>query len=193
MGVWILGDGKGEVLNFQLRSPEHICNAITENYIVVDFTGWRYFGLVEPEGGRFEEYRWPYSGRYAVYRESVKYECVESLGVWYNNLPPGSVACGIRPVRALPVVPNVIRNPALMVGGQEITFPVEISSGSYIEFTPPSEGKVFGPTGELVEELSPEGSITLANGTNEVSLATSKGQLAPRCRVTLRTQGKSLK
>ena len=49
LGVWVHGDGKGEVLNFQVRSPSHLSNAAGEHYVIVDFTGWRYFTLVETD------------------------------------------------------------------------------------------------------------------------------------------------
>ncbi len=43
LGVWVRGDGKGEVLNFQVQSPTHIVGALGEHYVTVDFEGWRYF------------------------------------------------------------------------------------------------------------------------------------------------------
>ena len=77
------------MLNVQLRSPTHISHGIGDHYIPIDFTGWRYFELIEPEGERHAEYPWPYGGIYSIYRESVNYGQVASLGLWYNNLPPG--------------------------------------------------------------------------------------------------------
>ena len=38
LGVWVCGDGLGEVLDFQLGSQSH--------YVTVDFTGWKYFELL---------------------------------------------------------------------------------------------------------------------------------------------------
>ena len=59
-GVWVYGDGKGEVLNFQWRAPEHLSGGVSEHYAVIDFTGWRYFEFVEPESDRQLDYGWPY-------------------------------------------------------------------------------------------------------------------------------------
>jgi len=89
LGVWIHGDAQQEVLNFQMRHPKNIYQAISEHYIIVDFTGWRYFELIEPEGERHADYQWPYSSIYALYRASLRFDKVETLGLWYNNLPPG--------------------------------------------------------------------------------------------------------
>ena len=135
LGLWVYGDGKGEVLNLQLRSPSHLSRGIGDHYIVVDFQGWRYFELIEPEGERHANYVWPYGGSYAIYRESVKYSSVESLNLFYNNLPAkGTARCYLSPIRALPTVKAKLRNPAVSVGGKRIVFPVEIESGCYLEF-----------------------------------------------------------
>lgn len=62
MGLWIHGDGLGEVLNCQLRSPLAISPAVGDYYVIIDFLGWRYFKLIEPEAERFQQYRWPANG-----------------------------------------------------------------------------------------------------------------------------------
>ena len=79
MGLWVHGDGKGQVLNLQLTCPSHIVAGIGEHYIVVDFTGWRYFELIEPEGDRYGQYAWPYGSPYAIYREQIDYSHIRTL------------------------------------------------------------------------------------------------------------------
>ncbi len=99
LGVWVFGDGKGEVLNLQQTSPSHLSHAIADHYITVDFHGWRYFELVEPEGQRHAAYSWPYGGIYSIYRESIRPGNVETLSLWYNNLPPQqTVTCYLSPI-----------------------------------------------------------------------------------------------
>ncbi|MBI5095445.1 MAG: hypothetical protein HZB26_23805 [Candidatus Hydrogenedentes bacterium] len=42
LGVWVYGDGLGELLNVQLRSPLHTLSlGIGDHHIPIDFTGWR--------------------------------------------------------------------------------------------------------------------------------------------------------
>ena len=96
MGVWIHGDGRGELMNFQLGTQQPF-EAHADHYVIVDFTGWRYFELVEPESERFEDYSWPY-GRciYSQYRDALGFGRVEWLNLWYNNVPVG------QEVRCLP-------------------------------------------------------------------------------------------
>ena len=45
VGVWIHGDGKGELLNIQLTSPREYMHAYGEHYVTIDFTR-----VVAPEG-----------------------------------------------------------------------------------------------------------------------------------------------
>ena len=50
LGVWIKGDGNGELLNLRIESPKHLSNgARGDHFIKIDFTGWKYFELVEIE------------------------------------------------------------------------------------------------------------------------------------------------
>ena len=157
LGVWIYGDGQGEVLNFQLNSPQHISHGTGEHYVIVDFTGWRYFELIEPEGERYAEYSWPYGSNYAIYRESVNYGQIESLTLWYNNVPQGkTVSCTLKPIKAMPLLSAKLINPSVTIGDRTITFPVEIETGCYLEFNSMSDCKLYGQQGELIREVLPQ-------------------------------------
>ncbi len=195
LGVWVYGDGQQEVLNLQLRSPHHITGAIEDHYIPVDFTGWRYFELVEPEGARFGNYVWPYGGIYAMYRELVNFGHLETLGLWYNNLPPGKkVTCYLSPVKALPLTPTKLIRPAVTVGQKTIVFPVEMESGSYLEFNSAADCKLYGPQGQLIRAVVPEGDAPLlASGENEVKFQCSTPpNVSARANVTVISQGEPL-
>ena len=159
LGAWVYGDGSGALLNVQLRSPEHTTNGgMGDHYVVLDFTGWRYFELIEMEGGRIEEFSWPYGGSYAVYRELVDYKEVEKVSLWYNNLPPGqTVTTYVSPIKAIPLVSTKLVNPSVAIGGKTVTFPVEIESGSYLEFRSMTDCKLYGQKGELIAEITPQG------------------------------------
>ena len=196
LGVWVHGDAQNELLNLQLQSPEHISHGIGDHYIPIDFAGWRYFELVEPEGERWAHYAWPYGNIYSIYREAVAFGQVQSLGLWYNNLPPGKkVVCYLSPIKALPLLPTRLIRPAVTVGRQTITFPVEIASGQYLEFNSPSDCKLFGPTGELVRPVTVEGEApVLEPGENQVKFTCGAPPgVSARAIVTLITQGEPLK
>ncbi len=195
LGVWIHGDAQGEVLNFQLRSPQHIVGGIGDHYVVIDFAGWRYVELIEPEGVRWADYSWPYGDIYSIYREAVHYGAVETLSLWYNNLPPGrKVACYLSPIKAMPLVNTRLIRPAVTLGAATVVFPVEIESGQYLEFTSAADCKLYGPQGQLVREVKPEGQIPMLEpGDNEIRFrCSSPAGTSARAQVTVITQGKPL-
>ncbi|MBI2190604.1 MAG: hypothetical protein HYU36_01300 [Planctomycetes bacterium] len=193
LGVWVHGDGQGEVLNFQLRSPEHVTGAIGDHYVIVDFLGWRYISLIEPEGERYDDYAWPYGSIYSIYRESVDFAQIESLSLWYNHLPPGRpVACWISPVRALPLAKACIRNPGIEAGGRTLLFPSEIETGCCLEGESASEYVLYGPRGERLREVEPRGDPPiLAEGVNSVAFVSEprEGAAPVRARVTVIAEG----
>ncbi|MBM3475160.1 MAG: hypothetical protein FJX75_18005 [Armatimonadetes bacterium] len=195
LGVWVHGDGQGEVLNFQRRSPHYLSGGIEDHYVTVDFTGWRYVELVEPEGERHAEYGWPYGGEYAMYRELVSLGRIETLSVWVNSLPPnGTVTCYLSPVQGVSVFPIKLSNPAVTVGGKTITFPCEMETGSYLEFRSMGDCKVYGPNGALLAEVQPTGDVpTVGAGENEVAFACGGPEgIRARARVTVITKGEAV-
>ncbi len=195
LGVWVHGDGQGEVLNFQFRCPEHIVAGIGEHYVMVDFTGWRYFELVEPEGERYANYSWPYGGGYEIYRETVDYKQIEKLNVWINNLPAnGTAKIYLSPVRATPLVKAKIKNPRLTVGEHTLLLPVEMESGSYLEFNAPEDCKMFGADGGFLQDVKITGRVpTLATGSNQMRFGCDSAPgVTPRVRITTSTFGAPL-
>lgn len=218
LGVWVHGDGQGEVLNFQLRVPEHVNDVIGEHYVVVDFKGWRYFELIESEGARFADYAWPYrdsydlyngqvdykppggpvlhgAGLYSIYKARVDYTQLEQLNIWINNLPArGAVKCYISPVRATPLVKARLRNPRLTVGDRTLRLPVEMESGSCVEFNSPTDCKVFGPDGSLTQDVKITGEVPhLAAGANRLRFQCDEvSGVKPRVRITISTLGAPL-
>ncbi|MBP9901071.1 MAG: hypothetical protein KBH45_06400 [Verrucomicrobia bacterium] len=195
LGVWVYGDGQGEVLNLQLRCPAHVVAGTSEHYVVVNFTGWRYFELIEPAGHLHANYSWPYGGAYDIYRETVDYKQIEKLSVWINNLPAnGAVKCYLSPVRATPLVKAKIQNPRLIVGDRALLLPVTMQSGSYLEFNSPEDCKVFGPDGSFLQEVKIAGAAPiLAAGVNQLRFECDPiPDLNPRVRLNVATFGTPL-
>lgn len=196
LGVWVYGDGKGAVLNFQMRSPEHVSPGIADHYVIVDFVGWRYMELIEPEGKRSADYVWPYgTSAYHLYRECVEYEQVESLSLWVNNLPPNeTVTCYLSPIKALPLVKATLKDPVVTIGDRNILFPTEIESGCYLEFRSMSDSKLYGPQGKLIREVAPQGDVPILEpGTNPIEFTCNvRGDVQARAYVTVISQGEPL-
>ena len=123
LGVWIYGDGKGEVLNFQLTNIRQFWEGgmtCSEHYVTVDFTGWRYFELLfrERDADRHRDYVWPYNPLYGIYRATLRRQYMPALHLYVNNVPPGeTVTCFLSPIKALPVSKVKLANPAVTLGG----------------------------------------------------------------------------
>ena len=136
LGVWIHGDGQGEDPQFPAAQSRSIWWAI---WRIITYRSTSPAGgtceLIEPEGSRWSDYQWPYGNVYAIYRESIQHSQISALGLWYTNLPPGKqVTCYLSPIKALPLVATKLINPSVRVGDVQLTFPVEIDSGYYLEF-----------------------------------------------------------
>lgn len=196
LGVWVNGDGQGEVLNFQLKSPEHISTAIGDHYVIVDFIGWRYFELIEPEAERYSDYVWPYGSGYSVYRQLLDYGQVESLSLWYNNIPGnGKVACSVSAVKALPLVRGRLSNPTLSIGDMTMLFPVVVESGCYLEFRSTANCALHGPGGEMISKVEPVGDAPiLEDDENQLRFTCdAPAGVTGRAKVTIITTGEPLR
>lgn len=172
-GVWVHGDGQGEVLNFMWKAPGNVCIGLDEHYVTVDFTGWKYFEFIEPESDRVGQYHWPYhqpTGAPYVETAWVAYDQINSLTLGCINLPKGkAIRCHLSPIKALPHVITKLINPSVTIGGKTLTFPVQLQSGEYLEFRSLEDCKIYGRKGEVVRAVQPQGEVPLLKaGENEV-------------------------
>ncbi len=198
LGVWVKGDGNGQLLNLRLESPKHLSHgARGDHFIKIDFSGWKYFELVEIESSEFSNYIWPDSGFYVYdsYRHQVNFNYVDKLQLWYNNLPPGKeVNCEIGRIKALQMVPFSISKPALTIGDDTIIFQANMESGMYLEFMGANDCKLYGPKGEFIQDVNFEGNIpVLKKGDNVVSFSCNGPQeINTRMQITVISEDKAL-
>lgn len=199
LGVWVKGDGNGEILNLSLRSPVHISHgAHGDHFIKIDFTGWKYFELVETESSAISDYIWPDDSHFYVYdsyRHTIQFNKVDKFQLWYNNIPEGqNVSCSLGPVKALPMVSGYIENPSVTIKGEKIVFPVRMESGMYLEFRSENDCKLYGSKGELLAEVKPKGIVpSLIKGNNEVLFSgEGSNEFNTRVQVTVICEGAPL-
>lgn len=197
VGLWIRGDGNGQLLNVQLTNPERFWPAWAEHYVDVTFDGWQYveLHLRERDAHRFGDYVWPYGGTSAVFRSPLIRSSTSALAFYLNALPPGrQVRLALGPVKALPVRKVTLRNPSVMVGGAGVAFPVNLESGQYLEFEPPGRCIHRDERGAVVAQVTPRGDApTLAPGENRLTLACEgPPDAAARALVTVITLGDPL-
>jgi hypothetical protein len=197
LGLWIEGDGLGEMIAIRLESPQHLAfGAVADRYVTVDFTVKRWFNLVETESARWSDYTWnDGKGVYNLYRETIDFGAVESVGIWCQNLPPGKeVRCAIGPVQALPMLPGTLKNPAITIDGATLAFPAQLTSGSWIEYHGSGDCVLYGPKGEILGKLATLGARPVLHaGRNRVQFACAPTNgPSPRVKVTLFTDGPEL-
>jgi hypothetical protein len=210
LGVWITGDGQGEVLNLQVKSPMHLSGGAADHYVHVDFTGRRYFQLVEPESDTLENYEWAHTKLrkemlanpsqnigflYSTHHFWVNYAQIASLTIGVNNTPKGkTVKVGVGAIKAIPLTPQKLLNPTITIGGATLTFPVEINTGDCLEFISFDQCKLYNPGGECLKTITPTGQTPqIQSGPNTIEFH-CEGQTGnkQRAKLTLITHGAPL-
>jgi hypothetical protein len=197
LGLWIEGDGLGELVALRLESPQHLAfGAVADRYLAVDFTGRRLVTLVETESERWSDYVWnDGKSAYNTYRETIDFGAVESASVWCQNLPPGrETQCRLGPIKALPMVAGTLKDPALAINGTTLVFPVEIASGGWLECTSVDDCALYDAKGALVKKVTPRGVLPrLRAGQNDAifSCTLAEGP-SPRAKVTIFCRGDEL-
>ena len=194
VGLWIKGDGKGEVANIVLCGRSYgICRK--QFYVKIDFTGWRYIELLTSITKEFEDYSWPFSRcHYDIYRSSFYFERTLGMDFWLNNIPKGGeVSLAIGPIKALPLVNQPIVKPVVFVNGRPIMFPILLKAGQYLEYYGEGNASVYDGKGNLLGEVAPVGvAPTIASGRNHIGFTCEPSPLRPHARVTLFTKSDEL-
>lgn len=150
LGLWVHGDGKGAVLNIKRQSPTHITRAAGDHYVVLDFTGWRWVDLIEPEGERYLDYHWPYHGWYSIFRETTRLDAVERLGVWLANLPAEPTEVLLGPIHAIPQATCALAGARLAVNGSDLALPFAPSTGQSLELEASGWLRLLSTQGETL-------------------------------------------
>jgi len=208
LGLWVYGDGGGEVLNLQVKSPLHAYGGVCDRYAKIDFTGWEYIELIEPEGDDIPNHGWPYMPRpeewsrigglmgyaYPAFHIHVKYDVLENLNLWYGDLPRGGAACYLSPIKSLPLRPCKLSNPAVTIDNRRITFPTQLESGQYLEFRGPDDCTVYGADGNELGKIKPTGDVPLLQPSENHLTFTAEALPGPhpRAAVTVISQGAPL-
>lgn len=197
LGVWIHGDGQGELLNLQLTTPREYMHAYGEHYVTIDFTGWRYFELPlrERSAAQYRDHQWPYNSLSGIYMTAVNRSNINGLNLYLNNLPPhASATVYLGPIKALRTGRQTLSQPTLEVNGQRLALPVALTSGDYVELTAANDCRVYDERGTLLQRLTlPAPLPRLQAGANRVGLTCERPErLAARAEVTLVAHGPAL-
>ena len=123
------------------------------------------------------------------------YKTAQNFELWLNNLPANKrVNVRIGPVKALDLVEKTVKNPAVHVNGAAVTFPVEMSTGMYLEMKSGAECNLYSKAGKIIQKVTPQGGVpVLKQGKNALSFTgESAGPDETRVRVTVIAEGAPL-
>jgi hypothetical protein len=194
-GVWVKGDGKGALLNLQLATPREYMDALSDHYVLLDFTGWRYVELLarERDVDRMHDYVWPYGGigSHAIYRTPLDMAHISQVTCYLNNLPAGrSVEVILSPVMALPTQSAVLRNPTLTLNGQTLALPLTLASGDFAEIEPDGFCTHYNDKGDPLARVRPVTLPLLRAGDNAIRFDCERPQgVSARAEVTINAFG----
>lgn len=199
LGVWIHGDGKGEVLNIQLANPPEYSLAWAFNLVPIDFEGWRYVELLlrERDPDLLGHWDWPFplSGHQVV-RTPLTRDQVSELTLYLNGVPAGdSARVVIGPIRALPTRSQTLQQAAVTVGGERLDLPVAMSSGSYVEIDPDGAWRLYDVSCDLLQRgrLAGPPPALEAGATPLGFTAAAEGDRPARAEITVIAQGEPLR
>ncbi|NOZ23652.1 MAG: hypothetical protein GXP25_21460 [Planctomycetes bacterium] len=198
LGLWVHGDGKGEVLNVQLVTPRVYHECYSEHYITIDFEGWRYFQIPirERDSDKYHDYKWPYFSQHGIFRTRLDPAHVSELNLYLNNLPANDTATVyLSPIKVLRVKRVKLQNPAIEINGKKLTFPVALDSESVIEFDGMDDIRVYDDRYALLERLTLPGEPpVLKAGENKLTFTAEAQKGFPvRAQVTVVASGPALR
>ena len=197
-GVWVYGDGKGELLNIQLVTPREYMGALGEHYVLIDFTGWHFIEvpLRERDADKHRDYEWPYYDLYGIYRDAVNMNHVSEVNLYFNNLPAnGTATVYLSPIRALRTHRVQLGKPTLELNGETLRLPATLRSGDYVELHAADDGRVYDERGTLLERFTLDGKAPLLKaGENQVRFAcAAPSDGTARAEITLIAAGAPLR
>ena len=187
IGFWVKGDGSGALLNVQLGVPREYTPAFAENYVKLDFTGWRYVErpLRERDSEEFFRHVWPYGREiYTICRYQFKTNRLATVSLYLNDVPAkGSASVEVSEIRSLPPAARTLEDVAVDVNGTRVPVPFALASGEYAEF---AEGvwTKYAENGNPLGRAAAQARPSLSAGANGVSLsAREAGGRAARAQV----------
>jgi len=185
LGLWVNGDGGGEVLDVRLEFGE---SAYLHFFQPITFTGWKYCELGQLEADRVLDY-------FGCDKAGLHDLPLSNLvGVTLAVLvPPEGKQVDLRlgRIEALKELGGTLANPRLTVGDQTLELPVTLRSEQYLETGDlwgsgePNVCRVFDASGNQLQRLKLAGSMpTVPSGKVPLHLS-PQGQPPGRAKATL--------
>ncbi len=184
VGLWVKGDGQGEVLNVQLHvSPQ----SYLHYYLPIDFTGWKYCELGEPEGDRVLDY-FVYE-KFALH--DLPLDRFHAVTLMILRPPPGKqVDLRLGRIEALTELGGELVEPEIRVGERSLHLPVTLQPEQYLEIgdpwgsRDPGVCRVFDADGNELKRINAGPPLNVQPGPVSCRVS-ARGTPAARARITL--------
>ncbi|MDD4017370.1 MAG: hypothetical protein PHV28_05440 [Kiritimatiellae bacterium] len=189
MGFWVQGDGSGAILNFQLNGAREYGGTVSDHFVKLDFTGWRYVDFVMREREAEEALRWKWEASRSSrrFRSILNMNHLYSVAFLLNSIPPGrEVNIALSEARMFRDTRVTLDKPVLAVNGEKHPVPFALVSGDFAEL---EEGvwRHYREDGTLLAEAA-AAPLSLSPGINEFRFAAGGGN-GLRAEVTVFAKG----
>lgn len=193
--LWVKGDGSGATLNVQVHQASSFGTACSENFVTLDFTGWRKVDLLlrERDADASARFDWPYDRKdtlwtpAAVFRTSIgSGETVDAVGFYLNGIPVGKSA--VVELGAWDSIPQcrgrIDEGAVVTLNGHRFTVPFALPGGDYAELM---DGfwTHYAESGIPLRRVAAEGMPRLSAGENRLSYTARGAPGFARAEVTL--------
>lgn len=178
-GLKVKGDGSGALLNIQFCGAPQYGRSLSEHYVRLDFTGWRYFSFLERErdSASADDQIWPYDTTDRVCGTLLDIAHLASVDFWLNDIPLGkATTVEISDVRLLSERKKTLHNASLMVNGKNYPLPFDLVSGEYAELE--SDAWIRFSADGMALERCPAGSLRLSAGSNAVAFSGGRAEVS---------------
>lgn len=196
--LWVKGDGSGAVLNVQVRRAAEFARGFSENFVRLDFTGWRRVDLLirERDADTSDRYRWPYeasdrlNGPGAIFRCMIGGKTSDAFTFWLNDIPRGGKAEVLLGAwDSIPqTAPALAEGATVVVNGKPFTVPFALASGEWAELRDGAWWH-FAESGEPKARRTMAEGVCLRAGANDLAYAPAPGAPFTRVEVTTLTPG----
>ena len=173
--LWVKGNSSDEYINLRLKGGIPLC-AYGDHFIKLDFDGWRCFDLCENDNGetgnlQFVNDDFDVSGGgyiYQRYREYYGFSDIERIDLLFSG---EAKEVYVGELTAAPVCREPVKNVAISLGDESISFVGEISPGEYVEYDPvKGTAEVYNRLG-FVRGIEVKGALTLPAGESELTFS----------------------
>ncbi|MBO5752009.1 MAG: hypothetical protein J6R80_06365, partial [Kiritimatiellae bacterium] len=175
--LWVKGDGSGATLNVQLSEY-----SVSENYVKLDFTGWRKIDLFlrERDAELVESFDWPYESAKRLNNPRL-FMCpmngkkTSAAWFWINGVPEGKeTSVEVAAWDSYPQFKRVLKGASVVLNGMKHEVPFELLSGEFAELENGSWTH-FSEKGEPIERVTAATTPSVKEGVNDVVYTSALG------------------